>query len=152
MTDVHSRLKELGITLPAVVPPVAAYQPAVQSGPHVYVSGQVPMVDGKLADTGLVGTDVTPERGAELARICALNGLAAIEALVGLDAVVRIVKVTGFVASAHDFGGHPAVINGASEVLGEIFGDAGVHARAAVGVSSLPLGSPVEVEMIAEVR
>jgi enamine deaminase RidA (YjgF/YER057c/UK114 family) len=145
------RLGELGISLPPVVPPVAAYLPAVRTGSLVYTAGQVPVVDGKLAATGKVGAEVSPERARELARICALNALAAVDALVGVDAVVRVVKVVGFVASASGFTGQPAVINGASELFGEIFGEAGQHARSAVGVAELPLGAPVEVEIIVEV-
>ena len=133
------------------VPPLASYVPAVRSGPWVYVSGQVPMVDGALAATGKVGAEVTPEQATELAARCALNGLAAIDALVGLERVVKVVKVTGFVASAPGFTGQPGVINGASNLLGEVFGEAGRHARSAVGVSELPLGAPVEVELIVEV-
>ncbi|MGH8794457.1 MAG: RidA family protein [Stackebrandtia sp.] len=148
--DPYENLRKLGITLPTVVPPVAAYQPAVRSGDHVYVSGQVPMVEGKVSAVGRLGEGVSVEEGAAAARVCALNGLAAVEALVGLSAVRRIVKVVGFVASTPDFVDHPKVVNGASEVLGEIFGDAGTHARAAVGVAALPLGVPVEVEMIVE--
>ncbi|HEU4348214.1 MAG TPA: RidA family protein [Actinoplanes sp.] len=148
---IYARLAELGLTLPQVVPPVAAYVPAVQTGNYVYVSGQVPMVEGKLAQTGKVGAEVTPEQGAELARICALNALAAIDALVGLGRVVKIVKLTGFVASAEGFTGQPAVINGASELFGDLLGEMGKHARSAVGVAELPLGAPVEVEVIAEV-
>ena len=148
---IYARLVELGLTLPQVVPPVAAYVPAVQTGNYVYVSGQVPMVEGKLAQTGKVGAEVTPEQGAELARICALNALAAIDALVGLGRVVKIVKLTGFVASAEGFTGQPAVINGASELFGDLLGEMGKHARSAVGVAELPLGAPVEVEVIAEV-
>ena len=149
--DAYSRLAELGLTLPQVVPPVAAYVPAVQSGKYVYVSGQLPMVDGKLPVTGKVGAEVTAERGAELARTCALNALAAIDALVGLGQIVKIVKVTGFVASAAGFTGQPTVINGASELFGEVLGELGRHARSAIGVAELPLGAPVEVEVIAEV-
>jgi enamine deaminase RidA (YjgF/YER057c/UK114 family) len=151
MTDVHARLAELGITVPPVVPPVAAYVPAVQTGSHVYVSGQLPILDGKLAEAGVVGADVTPERAKELARIAAINVLAAVEALVGLDRVVRVVKIVGFVASAPGFTGQPGVVNGASELFGEVFGEAGKHARSAVGVSALPLNTPVEVEAILEV-
>lgn len=151
MTDVHARIAELGLTLPPVTPPVAAYVPAVRSGNYVYVSGQVPIADGALLATGKVGAEVDPERAKELAARCALNALAAIEDLVGLGAVVRIVKVTGFVASAPGFTGQPGVINGASELLGQVFGEAGQHARSAVGVAELPLGVPVEVELIAEV-
>src|SRR3954470_24402446 len=145
-----ARLAELGITLPSVVPPVAAYVPARRSGSFVYTSGQLPMIDGRLPQTGKVGAEVSPEDAADLARACALNALAAVDALVGLDSVIGIVKVVGFVASAPDFTGQPAVINGASNLLGEVFGDAGVHARSAVGVVALPLDAPVEVELIAE--
>ena len=149
--SIRDRLAELGLQLPQVTPPVAAYVPAVQTGNHVYVSGQVPIADGALLATGKVGAEVTPERAKELAARCALNGLAAVDALVGLDRVTRVVKVVGFVASAEGFTGQPAVINGASELLGAVFGDAGRHARSAVGVAELPLGAPVEVEMIVEV-
>ena len=149
---VHDRLAELGLTLPAVVPPVAAYVPAVRSGSLVFTSGQLPMADGAMAAVGKVGALVSPEQAKDLARLCALNGLAAIEALVGLDSVVQVVKVVGFVASTPEFTGQPAVINGASELLGEIFGEAGKHARSAVGVASLPLDAPVEVELVVEVR
>ena len=151
MGTVDERLAELGITLPTVVPPVAAYIPAVVSGNHVFTSGQLPMVDGVLPETGKLGADVSAERGKELARQCALNALAAVASVIGsLDRITRIVKVVGFVASDPAFTGQPGVINGASEVLGEIFGDAGVHARSAVGVAVLPLDSPVEVELIVE--
>ena len=148
---VADRLAELGLSLPSVVPPVAAYVPAVRSGALVFTSGQLPMVDGQLAAVGKVGALVSPEQAKELARTCALNALAAIDALVGLDSVVRVVKVVGFVASVPEFTGQPAVINGASELLGEVFGDAGAHARSAVGVAALPLDAPVEVELIVEV-
>jgi enamine deaminase RidA (YjgF/YER057c/UK114 family) len=151
MSDVYAKLAELGLTLPPVTAPLAAYVPAVQSGNQVYVSGQLPMVDGKLAATGKVGADVTPEEGTELARRCALGVLAAVEALVGLDRVVKVVKVVGFVASAEGFTGQPGVVNGASELFGAVFGEAGRHARSAVGVAELPLGTPVEVEAIFEV-
>lgn len=152
MTDPKARLAELGLTLPAVTPPLAAYVPAVRTGNHVYVSGQVPIADGKLLATGKVGAEVTPEEAKELAQRCALNAIAAVDALVGIDSVVRIVKVVGFVASADGFNGQPAVINGASELFGAVFGDAGKHARSAVGVSQLPLDAPVEVECIVEVE
>jgi enamine deaminase RidA (YjgF/YER057c/UK114 family) len=145
------RLAEIGVRLPHVVSPVAAYVPAVRSGSHVYVSGQVPVVDGGLPATGKVGAEVSAEDAKQYARTCVLNALAAVDALVGLDSVVRVVKVVGFVASAEGFNGQPAVINGASELLGEIFGAAGQHARSAVGVAELPIGAPVEVEMIVEV-
>ncbi|MEV6600477.1 RidA family protein [Actinoplanes sp. NPDC051346] len=149
--DAYAKLAELGLTLPSVVPPLASYVPAVQSGNYVYTSGQIPMVDGKLPYTGKVGGDVTAEQGVEMARICALNALAAIDALVGLGRVIKIVKVTGFVASAEGFTGQPGVINGASQLLGDVFGERGRHARSAVGVSELPLGAPVEVEVMAEI-
>ena len=149
--DAYARLAELGLTLPSVVPPLASYVPAVQSGNYVYVSGQLPMVDGKLPYVGKVGADVTVEQGAELARYCALNALAAIDALVGLGRLVKIVKLTGFVASAEGFTGQPAVVNGASNLFGDVLGEIGRHARSAVGVSELPLGAPVEVEVIAEI-
>jgi len=147
----RARLAELGLELPAVTPPLAAYVPAVQTGNHVYVSGQVPVANGEVLATGKVGAEVTPERAKELAARCALNGLAAVDALVGLERIVRVVKVVGFVASAEGFTGQPGVINGASEFLVDVLGDAGKHARSAVGVFELPLGVPVEVEMIVEV-
>lgn len=146
------RLAELGIILPAVAKPLAAYVPAVRTGALVYTSGQLPLQAGDLTHIGKVGAEVTPEQAKVAARTCALNALAAIDALVGIDAVIRVVKVVGFVASAPGFSGQPGVVNGASEVLGELFGDAGAHARSAVGVSELPLDAPVEVELIVEVR
>jgi enamine deaminase RidA (YjgF/YER057c/UK114 family) len=151
MANPYAKLAELGLTLPEVVPPVAAYVPAVQSGKHVYVSGQVPIAEGKLLATGKVGGGVSPEQAKDLAERCALNAIAAIDALVGLENVVKVVKLTGFVASAEGFTGQPGVINGASELFGAVFGEAGQHARSAVGVSELPLGAPVEVEVIVEV-
>ena len=147
----YARLAELGLELPAVVPPVAAYVPAVQSGDLVFTSGQLPMTGGQLGAVGKVGALVSPEQAKELARVCALNALAAVDALVGLDRVQQVVKVVGFVASAPDFTGQPAVANGASELLGAVFGDAGAHARSAVGVAALPLDAPVEVELIVRV-
>ncbi|WP_037361424.1 RidA family protein [Amycolatopsis orientalis] len=147
-----ARLAELGIELPGVAAPLAAYVPAVRTGSHVYTSGQLPFVDGALAATGKVGGEVSPEEAKGHARTATLNALAAVHALVGIDSVVRIVKVVGFVASAEGFTGQPAVVNGASELLGEIFGDAGVHARSAVGVAELPIASPVEIELIVEVK
>ena len=148
----RERLAELGLELPPVVPPVAAYVPAVRTGDLVFTSGQLPVAEGRMAATGIVGGLVSAEQAKELARTCALNALAAIDALVGLDSVVRVVKVVGFVASAPDFTGQPGVVNGASELLGDVFGDAGRHARSAVGVASLPLDAPVEVELVVEVR
>jgi enamine deaminase RidA (YjgF/YER057c/UK114 family) len=145
------KLAELGIELPAVPAPAGAYVPAVRTGNLVYTAGQVPFVDGTIAATGKVGQEISPEEAKGHARTCALNALAAVHDLVGVDAVVRVVKVVGFVASAEGFTGQPAVINGASELFGEIFGDAGKHARSAVGVAELPLGVPVEVELVVEV-
>ncbi|MFC8598249.1 RidA family protein [Isoptericola sp. NPDC057191] len=150
-TSPEARLAELGISLPDVAAPVASYVPAVRSGQYVYTAGQLPFVDGALPLTGKVGAGVSPEEAADLARTCALNGLAAVRSLVGTLDGARIVKVTGFVASDPSFTGQPGVINGASNVLGEIFGDAGVHARSAVGVAVLPLDAPVEVELVVEV-
>jgi enamine deaminase RidA (YjgF/YER057c/UK114 family) len=154
ISAVEERLAELGLTLPEVVAPVAAYVPAVVSGDYVYTSGQLPMVNGELAAKGKVGnvsSSVSAEQAKELAATCAINALAAVKSVIGdLDRVTRIVKVVGFVASEPDFTGQPAVINGASELLGKVFGEAGAHARSAVGVAVLPLDSPVEVELIAE--
>ncbi|MEV0805668.1 RidA family protein [Micromonospora sp. NPDC050200] len=147
----HAKLAELGLALPEVVPPVASYVPAVQSGQHVYVSGQLPMAEGKLLATGKVGAGVSAEQAKDLAERCALNALAAVDSLVGLENVVKIVKLTGFVASAPGFTGQPGVINGASDLLCAVFGEAGRHARSAVGVAELPLDAPVEVDVIVEV-
>jgi enamine deaminase RidA (YjgF/YER057c/UK114 family) len=148
----EQRLAELGLQLPAVAAPLAAYIPAVRSGSLIFTSGQLPSVDGELAVTGLVGGTVSVEEAVECARICALNALAAVADLVGeLSAVRRVVKVVGFVASTPDFFGQPQVVNGASELLGEIFGAAGVHARSAVGVAALPKNAPVELELVVEV-
>ncbi|MDP9092196.1 MAG: RidA family protein [Actinomycetota bacterium] len=152
MESALARLAALGIDLPAVAAPLAAYVPAVRSGSLVYTSGQLPTADGKLTARGKVGGEVSAEQARMLARTCALNALAAIDALVGLDSVVRVVKVVGFVASTPSFTDQPAVINGASEFVGEVFGEAGQHARSAVGVAVLPLDAPVEVEVIVEVR
>ena len=144
-------LAELGLILPPVAMPVAAYVPAVRSGNHIYTSGQLPTVGGQLPATGKVGAGVTQERATELAQTAALNALAAVDDLVGLDAVKRVVKVVGFVASAPDFTAQPSVVNGASELIGRVFGDGGRHARSAVGVAVLPLDAPVEVELVVEV-
>lgn len=146
-----ARLAELGIELPVAVKPLGSYVPAVRTGNLVYTSGQLPVAAGTLAQAGKVGVDVIPERGKELARLCALNALAAIDSLVGIDSVTQVVKVVGFVASGPGFNGQPGVINGASDLLTEVFGDDGVHARSAVGVSELPLDAPVEVELVVEV-
>jgi len=151
MPSPRERLAALGLSLPPVAAPVAAYVPARRSGPFVFTSGQLPTIDGALPATGKVGAEVSPEDAAGLARTCALNALAAVDALVGLDAVTAVVKVVGFVASAPGFTGQPAVINGASNLLVDVFGDAGAHARSAVGVAALPLDAPVEVELIVEV-
>ncbi|NUW44733.1 RidA family protein [Nonomuraea rhodomycinica] len=148
----EQRLAELGLTLPEVVPPLAAYVPAVRTGDLVYTSGQVPLVEGKLPLVGKLGAELTVDEGREMARICALNALAALKSEVGdLGRVVRIVKAVVFVASDPGFTGQPQVANGASELLAEVLGEAGRHARSAVGVASLPLDAPVEVELIAEV-
>ena len=148
----RERLAAVGLALPDVVPPLAAYVPAVRTGNLVFSSGQLPMVNGALSATGKVGAEITPEQAKELAQVCALNALAAIATLVNLDDIVQIVKVVGFVASAPGFTGQPAVVNGASELFGALFGDAGKHARSAVGVAELPLGAPVEVEVIVALR
>jgi enamine deaminase RidA (YjgF/YER057c/UK114 family) len=148
----EERLAELGLEVPEVAPPVAVYIPAVRSGIHVFTSGQLPLRAGELMATGIVGAGVTPEEAFACAQQCALNAIAAVKAEVGdLARVKRVVKVVGYVASAPDFTGQPAVVNGASELLGKAFGDAGIHARAAVGVASLPLGAPVEVEIMVEI-
>jgi enamine deaminase RidA (YjgF/YER057c/UK114 family) len=147
-----ARMAALGIELPDVAAPLASYVPAVRTGSFVYTSGQLPLVDGELLATGRVGVEVDEQMALACARRCALNALAAVEAEVGdLDRVRRVVKVTGFVASPPEFTGQPRVLNGASDLLGEIFADAGRHARSAVGVSALPLGAPVEVELVVEV-
>ena len=150
--SVTARLAELGIAIPEVVPPVAAYVPAVVTGRYVYTSGQLPMRDGAMIAEGLVGSDVDPDTAKECARQSAINALAAAQSVIGsLERVTRVVKVVGFVASAPGFTGQPAVINGASELLLDVFGDAGRHARSAVGVAGLPINAPVEVEMVLEV-
>lgn len=149
--SITARLAKLGVTLPAVATPLAAYVPAVRTGNLVYTSGQLPLESGQPTHSGKVGADVTPEEGKIAARTCALNALAAVDALVGIDSVVRVVKLVGFVASAPGFHGQPGVVNGASEFLGQVFGEAGAHARSAVGVAELPLDVPVEVELIVEV-
>jgi len=152
MSTPEERLAALGLSVPEVARPVAAYIPAVRSGIHVFTSGQLPMREGQLMNTGKVGGEVTQEEAVACAQQCALNGLAAIRAEIGdLSAVKRIVKVVCFVASTPDFTGQPLVANGVSELLGEVFGDIGRHARSAVGVPVLPLDAPVEVELIVEV-
>ena len=152
MSTPEERLAELGMSVPDVAPPVAAYIPAVRSGNHVFTSGQLPMRSGQLMATGKVGGEVTQEEAVECARQCGLNALAAIRAELGdLSQVKRIVKVVAFVASTPDFTGQPLVANGVSELLGDVFGDIGRHARSAVGVPVLPLDAPVEVELIVEI-
>lgn len=147
-----SRIKELGITLPEVAKPAGAYVPAVQSGNLVFTAGQIPLVEGKLVATGKVGKEISVEQARDIARICALNALAAIKGVVGdLDRVKKVVKVVGFVASTADFTQQPQVVNGASELLEQIFGANGIHARSAVGVAVLPLDAPVEIELIVEI-
>ena len=148
----EERLASLGLAVPEVAKPVAAYVPAVRSGDHVFTSGQLPMRSGELITTGKVGAEVTAEEAYACAQQCALNAIAAVKAEIGdLALVKRVVKVVVFVASTPDFTGQPGVANGVSELLGEVFGDAGVHARSAVGVSALPLDAPVEVEILVEV-
>ena len=152
MSTPEERLAELGLTIPDVVPPVATYVPAVRVGSLVYTAGQLPMLDGSLITTGKVGDQVTPEQAAACAQQCALNALAAVKAEIGdLGNVKRIVKAVAFIASTPDFTGQPQVANGASELFGQVFGDAGQHARSAVGVPVLPLDAPVEIELIVEV-
>ncbi len=142
----------MGFVLPETSKPLAAYIPAVQSGNLVFTSGQLPMIDGSLAETGKVGGSVSPERAKELATVCVLNALAAVKTVIGdLDKIKRVVKVVGFVSSTPEFSGQPGVVNGASELLGDVFGDKGIHARSAVGVAVLPLDAPVEIELIVEV-
>ncbi|MCT1451650.1 MULTISPECIES: RidA family protein [unclassified Corynebacterium] len=150
--NIKARLDELGIQLPQVAAPVAAYVPATQVGNQVWTSGQLPFADGELPATGKVGAEVSAEDAYGYARTAALNALAAVDDAVGLDNVTRVVKIVGYVASAPDFGRQPSVVNGASELIGDIFGEAGAHVRSAVGVAVLPLDSPVEVELIVEVE
>ncbi|BDV25036.1 LysR family transcriptional regulator [Corynebacterium ulcerans] len=144
-------LKNLGIELPDVAAPVAVYIPAAKVGNQVWTSGQLPFIDGTLPAVGKVGADVSAEQAESYARVAALNALAAIDAVVGIDNVTRVLKIVGFVASAQDFGGQPGVVNGASQLMGEVFGEAGAHVRSAVGVAELPLNSPVEIEVVVEV-
>ncbi|MDK8614619.1 RidA family protein [Corynebacterium pseudodiphtheriticum] len=150
--NINERLAELGIELPNVAKPLAAYVPAKRLGKQVWTSGQLPLVDGQLPVTGLVGDEISADEAYGLARICALNALAAVDAEVGLDNVASISKLVGFVASAPGFYEQPVVVNGASDLVGEIFGDAGQHVRSAVGVAVLPKNAPVEVEMVVELR
>ena len=147
----HARLRELGYELPGVAKPLASYVPAVRVGDQVWTSGQLPLVEGSLPLTGKVGAELTTEQAQEQARIAALNALAAIDAEVGLDNISRVVKIVGFVASDPAYADQPVVINGASDFIGEVFGDAGKHARSAVGVAALPKNAPVEIELIVEI-
>ena len=152
MGAVEERLAAVGLQVPEVAAPVASYVPAVRTGPHVYTSGQLPMVAGALMGIGAVGAEVTAEQAKEMAAQCALNAIAAIRSVIGdLDSVVRVVKVVGYVASAPGFTGQPGVVNGASDLLATAFGEAGLHARSAVGVAALPLGAPVEVDVVVEI-
>ncbi|WP_244931043.1 RidA family protein [Nocardioides sp. W7] len=152
MATPEERLAELGLSIPEVPTPVAAYVPAVRSGHQVFTSGQLPMRDGELMAVGKVGGEVTAEEAYACAQQCALNAIAAVRSVVGdLSQVKRVVKVVAFVASTPDFTGQPGVANGASELLGKVFGDAGIHARSAVGVPALPLDAPVEVEILVEI-
>ena len=152
MSQIEQRIIDLGFLLPETYKPLAAYIPAAQSGNLVFTSGQLPMIAGNLAETGKVGGSVSPERAKELATVCALNALAAVKTLIGdRDKLDGIIKVVGFVSSVPEFTGQPAVVNGASEFLGEVFGEKGIHARSAVGVAVLPLDAPVEIELIVEV-
>jgi enamine deaminase RidA (YjgF/YER057c/UK114 family) len=148
----RARLGELGIELPGTAKALGVYVPAVRTGDLVFTSGQLPLVDGNLFQSGKVGAEVRAEEAKALARVCAINALAAVDGLVGVDSITRVVKVVGFVASAPGFTGQPGVINGASELFGEVFAEAGAHARSAVGVAELPLDAPVEVEVIVEVK
>jgi len=151
MSKVEQRLSELGLTLPQVATPAGSYLPAMISGNLVFTAGQIPLVEGKLMATGKLGAEITVEYGAEIAQRCALNALAAVKSVIGdLDRVKQIVKIVGFVSSVPEFTAQPSVINGASEFLQQVFGDAGQHARSAVGVSVLPLDAPVEIELIVE--
>jgi enamine deaminase RidA (YjgF/YER057c/UK114 family) len=150
VTSPRARLAELGVELPPVAAPKGVYVPAKIVGTQVWTSGQLPLVDGELPATGLVGADISVDDAKAYARTAALNALAAIDAVVGLDAVVSVAKIVGFVASAPGFGGQPQVVNGASELMGEVFGSAGEHARSAIGVAALPLGAPVEVEVVVD--
>jgi enamine deaminase RidA (YjgF/YER057c/UK114 family) len=151
MSKVEQRLSELGFTLPEVAAPAGSYLPAMISGNLVFTAGQLPLIEGKLMATGKLGAEITAEDGAEMAQRCALNALAAVKSVLGdLDRVKQIVKVVGFVSSLPEFSSQPAVINGASEFLQQVFGDAGKHARSAVGVPVLPLDAPVEIELIVE--
>ncbi len=150
-TDVHAKLAELGLTLPVAALPIAAYVPAVRTGNIVFTAGQLPLVDGAMAETGKTGGDVSVERAKELAQICALNALAAVALVADINKIVKVVRVVGYVNGVAGFVNHPAVVNGASELFVHIWGDAGKHARSAIGVAELPLNSPVEIELTVEI-
>ena len=150
-TDVRAKLAELGLTLPVAALPIAAYVPAVRTGNIVFTAGQLPLVDGAMAETGKTGGDVSVERAKELAQICALNALAAVELVADINKIVKVVRVVGYVNGVAGFVNHPAVVNGASELFVHIWGDAGKHARSAIGVAELPLNSPVEIELTVEI-
>ena len=150
-TDVRAKLAELGLTLPVAALPIAAYVPAVRTGNIVFTAGQLPLVEGAMAQTGKTGGDVSVERAKELAQICALNALAAVELVADINKIVKVVRVVGYVNGAAGFVNHPAVVNGASELFVHIWGDAGKHARSAIGVAELPLNSPVEIELTVEI-
>jgi enamine deaminase RidA (YjgF/YER057c/UK114 family) len=150
-TDVRAKLAELGLTLPVAALPIAAYVPAVRTGNIVFTAGQLPLVDGAMAQTGKTGGDVSVERAKELAQICALNALAAVALVADINKIVKVVRVVGYVNGIAGFVNHPAVVNGASELFVHIWGDAGKHARSAIGVAELPLNSPVEIELTVEI-
>jgi enamine deaminase RidA (YjgF/YER057c/UK114 family) len=150
-TDVRAKLAELGLTLPVAALPIAAYVPAVRTGNIVFTAGQLPLVDGAMAETGKTGGDVSVERAKELAQICALNALAAVALVADINKIVKVVRVVGYVNGIPGFVNHPAVVNGASELFVHIWGDAGKHARSAIGVAELPLNSPVEIELTVEI-
>ena len=150
-TDVRAKLAELGLTLPVAALPIAAYVPAVRTGNIVFTAGQLPLVDGAMAETGKTGGDVSVERAKELAQICALNALAAVALVADINKIVKVVRVVGYVNGFPGFVNHPAVVNGASELFVHIWGDAGKHARSAIGVAELPLNSPVEIELTVEI-
>ena len=150
-TDVRAKLAELGLTLPVAALPIAAYVPAVRTGNIVFTAGQLPLVDGAMAQTGKTGGDVSVERAKELAQICALNALAAVALVADINKIVKVVRVVGYVNGVAGFVNHPAVVNGASELFVHIWGDAGKHARSAIGVAELPLNSPVEIELTVEI-
>ncbi len=150
-TDVRAKLAELGLTLPVAALPIAAYVPAVRTGNIVFTAGQLPLVDGAMAETGKTGGDVSVERAKELAQICALNALAAVALVADINKIVKVVRVVGYVNGIAGFVNHPAVVNGASELFVHIWGDAGKHARSAIGVAELPLNSPVEIELTVEI-